>query len=83
MNHREEEPEKWNDQIFEVLRLQTSGTAEEIAFTIAELRGISTEEANAEMIRAVREQAEKLVGEGKLIEVRSRHAPKRYQLPDE
>ncbi len=74
--------DRLNEHIFQVLRLQSAGTAEEIAFTIAELQGISTEESNAEMIQAVKERAEKLVEDGKLEEVRSRHASKRYQLPE-
>jgi hypothetical protein len=82
MNNPEHLAEQLTEQIFEVLRLQSMGTAEEIAFTMAEIQGISTEEANAEMILAVREQAEKLVEEGKLEEVRSKHASKRYQLPE-
>ena len=81
MNNPDYITEQLTEQIFEVLRLQSMGTAEEIAFTIAEIQGISTEEANAEMILAVKEHAEKLVEEGKLEEVRSRHSSKRYQLP--
>ncbi len=80
MNNTDYAAEQLTGQILEVLRLQSMGTAEEIAFTIAEIQGISTEEGNAEMILAVREQAEKLVEEGKLEEVRSKHASKRYQI---
>jgi hypothetical protein len=35
------------------------------------------------MIRAVKEKAEKLVESGKLCEVRSKHASKRYHLPEQ
>lgn len=68
------------DRILKVLELQETGTAEEIAFTIAELQGISSEEGNAEIIQAVKEQVEKLTEAGKLEEVRSRHAAKRYKI---
>jgi hypothetical protein len=83
MKHQDDTIDQLEEQIYEILRLQAMGTAEEIAFTIAEIQGISTEEGNAEMIRAVKEKAEKLVESGKLAEVRSRHASKRYQLPEQ
>ena len=67
-------------RILKVLQIQDTGTAEEIAFTLAELQGISSEEGNAEIIQAVKEQVEKLTEEGKLEEVRSRHAAKRYKI---
>lgn len=68
------------ERILRVLEIQDAGTAEEIAFTIAELQGISSEEGNAEIIQAVKEQVERLTGTGKLEEVRSRHAAKRYKI---
>ncbi|HEY0899140.1 MAG TPA: hypothetical protein VGD90_07385 [Sphingobacteriaceae bacterium] len=71
------------DRILKVLELQETGTAEEIAFTISELQGISSEEGNAEIIQAVKEQVEKLTEAGKLEEVRSRHAAKRYKIVNE
>lgn len=68
------------EEILKILHFQDSGTAEEIAFTLAELNGISSEEGNAETIQAVKEQVEKLTKEGKLEEVKSRHAAKRYKI---
>jgi hypothetical protein len=68
------------ERILRVLEIQDTGTAEEIAFTIAELQGISSEEGNVEIIQAVKEQVERLTGAGKLEEVKSRHAAKRYKI---
>lgn len=80
MERVELDEERLNSQIFDVLKAQNLGTAEEIAFRIAEMSGIATEEGNAEMILAVKEKVERLADEGKLEVVRSKHASKRYKL---
>lgn len=71
---------KIRETIIHALRMIKTGSAEEIASQIVELQEISSEEGVAETIIAVREQAEKLVQEGKLEVVRSKHASKRYVL---
>ena len=74
--------EEIEERIMNVLKLQRAGTAEEIAFTIAELQGIATEEGVAETVVAVKEQVKRLTMDARLEEIRSKHSSKRYKLAE-